>query len=154
MSNVRMYLPPSGMPDGAAAVWVPRKINYRDGNRPCRPGDTVYWLEWWLWNYWHHIYEYRADFAEDSYAYKYVKWHVPQHMPSVASRHVWTIDKVEAVQVKNINYQQAKACGFEGYIALLASEIITAEEELQIYLDTNYPDLSMNIWGWLINKGD
>ncbi len=138
---------------------------------PCQPGDLVHFLETWAEDIEYFptrkVYLYKADLEEGKIGWginsamqqlEPIKWRSPATMSTkdpnnTPCRHVMVCGTVEAVQVKDIGYQQSKACGFEGYIAIIASSgIVTAEEELQQWFTKTYPDLTLDNWCWIVTK--
>ena len=108
-------------------------------NAPCQSGDKLYLRETWNCND-ANMYFYKADYTEDTLAWlktTNVKWRSPVTLSNSGCRHVWTDWTIEAVQVKDIKYQQVKACGVE----------------FQIQFNETYPQLNMNRWYWFIEKG-
>ena len=159
----------------AKALWLPFREQpqfWNEHNRtyfyksdrpisPVQPGDTVFLLETWrIWSYnkWSGtgIIEYKIDSEKklingfgwnNRSLQRGTKWLSPCTMPNIACRWKWIINKIEAVQLKQldiIEIQKIMGCNENPEIM----------EDFDAHIISVKPDVTGDSWGWYFEKGD
>lgn len=138
---------------------------------PFKEGDTAYLLETWRIKSYNpegsiYVIEYKSggekliQYISKKYSLLNLKlyygiyilidsnkgWRSPATMPNIACRHVWTISKVEAVQAKDITFCQLESIGVKWVQKSSLSNV------LMNWLNTTYPHLSMDSWGFYFER--